>query len=330
MAITRGDSAYSELGPKGRASAEGFGSGLELGRFRSAASVEASGSRGFLDVLGPAEGRYFGGGFRRVAHEVRDVRSTLSNSEVLVNGVGFARYPDDWSLDASGAPRAVHLSSFDAILLTAELLLRGSFDTSPLRELLDRSVERVQVKAPAQVAVATGGIALNARCFTPKEGGAGPRIVARIGRFAVDLVLGKDTSPLGAVDRQVHGVVNRDPLLPGEVIDEGTGWVSARQEFAAAPRSLTCLEELAMFGQLSQVTAYLIKQSDRAALPNLWLRRLSLTRSHALPAPVIESITAVVRDRVLVVNGERVNDLRLVSATSYGARAEASFGFRVP
>jgi len=68
------------------------------------------------DHLGPAQGRFFGHGFKRVAHSVRDVEIRRG---AITATAGLA-YPDDWSRKSSGSLRP-HLSSVDALVLAVQL-----------------------------------------------------------------------------------------------------------------------------------------------------------------------------------------------------------------
>lgn len=308
----------------------GFGLVANLEQVEAACEFHAFTGRRFSEILGPAEARYFGGGFRRVGHLIRVPLVTQEDAELRLQGVGFAMYPDDWSLDAAGQPRPVHLSSFDAIALTAALLRAGVSQSSQVEGLLQRPVRGVRVKAPAQVVASTQGIKIEARCSRTPADTDDARVTSRVGRFTIELDLGTGASPLGPVDCQVHHADHRAPLLPGRVIHATETSVHATHEFVTAPSPLTCLDELAMFGQLSQITVYSAKQADRARVPNLWLRRLSLSRSDAVPTGPIESHATIIRDRVLHINGEPIVDLQLIAATNYGAQAEASFAYSAP
>jgi hypothetical protein len=68
------------------------------------------------DYLGPAEGRFFGHGYRRVHYDLAD--------GVTVDGGGVharvgVSYPADWSRKAGAADRVPHLSTLDALILGA-------------------------------------------------------------------------------------------------------------------------------------------------------------------------------------------------------------------
>lgn len=122
--------------------------------------------RSFEDILGPPQHRYFGDGFRRVGHVVNAVHLDEVGSAGSLLGRVSARYPIDWSHDADGAPREVHLSSFDAIAMTAEILRAGALLSSSVRGALDATVLQLRVKAPARVSAITHDVDVAVRTPT--------------------------------------------------------------------------------------------------------------------------------------------------------------------
>lgn len=292
-----------------------------------AASVVFAG-RGFGDILGPMSGRYFGAGFRRVAHAIRglDVRENLGGT--MLQGVGTAAYPDDWSLDASGLPREVHLSSFDAIALTAVALRTAASSRTFKRPLLEGRVLRVRVHAPARPILATDKADVIVHWSETTSGGEA-HVSSRVASFGVQIDIANE-SGRRPVDLQLHDRRTRGPLGSGTVLGVNDGDLVTTQELVADSSDLSCVEELAMFGQLSQIAVYAAKGVNRQSVPNLWLRRLALERSAAPLRGSVESRVRVVRDRVVRIGGEEIADLVLAARTNYGAQAEASFGFRVP
>ncbi|MCC9053535.1 hypothetical protein LOK55_04325 [Microbacterium sp. F2E] len=283
----------------------------------------------FENILGPASARYFGEGFRRVSHAIEIVSVNDAHEAIAMQGVGSARYPEDWSFDASGRPRPVHLSSFDAIALTSAVLRAATAFNDKVRALLVGSVRRVQVKAPAQTISDTAHINVTVQCIDPLAAGT-VRVSSRVEGFVVDIVAERTRHGGRPIDLQLHDRGQREALSTGKVLHATTGDLHAVHELGIPPAALTCVEELAIFGQLSQIAVYAAKQLDRRSVPNLWLRRLTLDRSVDPRLRTFESRTTLTRDRVLLIGGEEVVDLTLMAEASYGARAEASFGFRVP
>ncbi|WP_369523618.1 AvrD family protein [Micrococcus luteus] len=67
------------------------------------------------DVLGPAEGRFFGRGYLGVRHILQG--DPTVNPSGSTTAMAEVRYPEAWSLDASGKTREPHLSTLDAVIL---------------------------------------------------------------------------------------------------------------------------------------------------------------------------------------------------------------------
>lgn len=100
------------------------------------------------------------------------------------------------------------------------------------------------------------------------------------------------------------------------------------QGIESSTTTLTCLEEMAMFGQLSQLIVYTVKATDRHGIPNLWLRQLSLVRSARTTSHQIETKTTLTRDRLVHIGTDTIVDIRVSFETDYGVMAQASFGYR--
>ncbi|MFE2015715.1 AvrD family protein [Streptomyces sp. NPDC059491] len=74
------------------------------------------------DLLGPAGGRFFGRGFRRVAYDIGDVRLARGpqGTTTASTSVGV-RYPADWSKKKAGSDLRPHFSTVDGIVIAAQL-----------------------------------------------------------------------------------------------------------------------------------------------------------------------------------------------------------------
>src|SRR4051812_37508327 len=76
---------------------------------------------GSIDThLGAASARFFGEGFKRVAHEVTGLVITGRPGLGCLTARAQILYPRDWSSKSHGALRP-HLSSVDALVLAAQL-----------------------------------------------------------------------------------------------------------------------------------------------------------------------------------------------------------------
>ncbi|WP_328718778.1 AvrD family protein [Streptomyces sp. NBC_00247] len=82
------------------------------------------------ELLGPAEGRFFGRGFRRVAYDIADVHvGPGPQGEVTARTTVGVRYPADWSKKKAGSDLRPHFSTVDGIVVAAQLAevcLRGT------------------------------------------------------------------------------------------------------------------------------------------------------------------------------------------------------------
>jgi hypothetical protein len=74
------------------------------------------------DCLGPATGRFFGDGFRRVVHRIADITVRPGdNGRGRVDAKAGLRYPPDWSTKSTDVTLRPHLSSVDALLIAVRL-----------------------------------------------------------------------------------------------------------------------------------------------------------------------------------------------------------------
>ncbi|MEU9007002.1 AvrD family protein [Streptomyces sp. NPDC048551] len=74
------------------------------------------------DRLGPADQRFFGRGFRRVAYDMSEVRRTRgADGAVRARSTVGVRYPADWSKKAAATDLRPHFSTVDGIVIAAQL-----------------------------------------------------------------------------------------------------------------------------------------------------------------------------------------------------------------
>lgn len=90
------------------------------------------------EVLGPKEDRFFGKGFGKIIHSINDIdiKSDFLDEYIIVNGMkvkvdsnikgcvqakGTLAYPNDWSQKSEDVELKPHLSTIDALILSAQL-----------------------------------------------------------------------------------------------------------------------------------------------------------------------------------------------------------------
>ena len=74
------------------------------------------------DYLGPAAGRFFGSGYRRVAYRLHGTDTTQHAAGERLRATAEIAYPTDWSKKATATALKPHLSTIDALIVGAETL----------------------------------------------------------------------------------------------------------------------------------------------------------------------------------------------------------------
>ena len=283
----------------------------------------------FEAVLGPPATRYFGGGFRRITQHAELCSAAEEDGNLALRGIGRARYPADWSLDASGRPREIHLSTFDALALVGLLIVQAAPGSSRANELARGSIRSFSIRAPGRAISVTDRVKVTVECSAPDVALGMWKVRARVAGFSINLDVAAEAHIRGTIDEQVLNHTQTGPLLNGRMISKAGSKVQTMHELATPAFALSCTEEMAMFGELSQFAVYTVKEVDRRMIPNLWLRSLSLVRSDQRPNLRISAVTEIRHDRLLRSADGPLVDLRLHSRTDYGTSVDAAFGYRL-
>ncbi|MER5938186.1 AvrD family protein [Streptomyces sp. NPDC001928] len=98
------------------------------------------------DLLGPAEQRFFGRGFRRVGYDIGELRLTRGADAAVhaASSVGVS-YPADWSKKAAGTDLRPHFSTVDGLVVAAQLA--EACLTGPVTDLRDAWLRKVRMTA---------------------------------------------------------------------------------------------------------------------------------------------------------------------------------------
>ena len=312
------------------------------------------------DHLGPAQGRFFGHGFKRVAHSVRDVQ-VRRGAITATAGLG---YPDDWSRKSSGSLRP-HLSSVDALVLAvqlaeAHLTHTRRLDVEQRRRIWLRSFDMRGGRVPQEdlaalpiqaMQLGTRGDVSTYSCLIGTLGvtceiehGAGRARAAAAGaptRAAYDTL----DSLLGAAEDRYYGAGFRHRAQriadvrvapdgeaiaatvavadPDGALDDGLGGA-----YGPAP---SMLDGLVCLAQLAQVLAYRLDEIERGQSHTLWMRRLA----QSCPAPPrraagpVAATLALQRSRVLAFGDGRWRTLD-VAGELHGIRVRSSIAHQLP
>jgi len=80
----------------------------------------ADSTRSIEHYLGPASGRFFGAGFRRITHRLAELEIDHLDGHGRIRAQAGLSYPDDWSTKSTGSMRP-HLSSIDGLVIAVQL-----------------------------------------------------------------------------------------------------------------------------------------------------------------------------------------------------------------
>jgi Pseudomonas avirulence D protein (AvrD) len=307
------------------------------------------------DHLGPAQGRFFGQGFKRVAHSVRDVEIRRAS----ITATAGLSYPDDWSRKSSGSLRP-HLSSIDALVLAAQLAEAHlthtrRLDVGQRRRTWLRSFDMRGGRVPQEdlAALPVQAIQLGTRSgvsiYSCLIGPLG--VTCEIGHDGPADVLGADAayddleSLLGAAEGRYYGAGFRRRAQriadvrvapdgeaiaatvavadPDHALDDGLGGA-----YGPAP---SMLDGLVCLAQLAQVLAYRLDGIERGQSHTLWMRRLA-QEAPAPPLPATGPVAATLalqRSRVLAFGDGRWRTLD-VAGELHGIRVRSSIAHQLP
>ncbi|MFK4298872.1 hypothetical protein ABH924_004049 [Arthrobacter sp. GAS37] len=300
------------------------------------------------EALGPANGRYFAAGYRRVSHLVG--ASGRSRPGHPLEAVGSVLYPRDWSTNPDGSARVAHLSSVDAIVLP--LLFLEQSDPVDFPGVLGNCwVQNVDLRSgsvpwleldrvPLAVEIDVHGHTL---LVTAMVGNIRARLTLSTRNATGDTRSETDGSPPGG--STVYGGLYRNTasrtLLTAYEAPHQT--LSAEHEFSSPASdartpgglesafwpALTAVDYLVTMGQLTQVAIYESAQTSRSAAGNLWMRTMQLrlpSRPTRVPASLHTS-TRLVRDRPVARTGRQLHDVLVDSKASSGVTARAALAY---
>jgi hypothetical protein len=296
------------------------------------------------DVLGDADDRYFGAGYRGVVHSVREVR--ISSSRKRVDALGAALYPENWSADASGSRRSPHLASIDAVVLPL-LVLEQCSTEEERRYLAHLRVDHIELRSGSTPWNQLDDVPITVNL---EEIDGAIIADASVGNMRAKLTLvphcssaEKPTPDAHANGRSVYGGLYTMTRCESSILTlDGSGVVATHAlsvagetdpvvsgfEAASWP-SPNVIDFLVTMGQLSQAALYASGGTNRARVGTLWMRTMTISINRKLsqmPA-IFETSTRIVRDRLLERVGPGVHDVVVESSSSTGVFARSTLAY---
>lgn len=320
-------------------------------------------------VLGPAEKRFFGSGFRRVDHEIRDLSiSPATEPGAGCRAVGVAAYPADWSVKADGAAATPHLSSIDAVVFAASLAeahmcVAYDFDHSQRSRIW---LTRLEIRAGGRPHLDLTEIPITATLKQPPQLVPGDDMDSeyhcQVGTLTVRCVFrhprarstarAAPATPgiddvLGPWPQRVYGgafkrcrqrfdqiAIEDETLLTSSRLrvsaDPVTTLVGA--EAAYAP-SVSVIDAIVAVAQLTQLMLYEIDRFNRADSNTMWMRRIKIAarEPRRMAGPHFTTSVAVTSNRLLERGAMgRWRTVDAYAADFSGLSIEGSVAHRLP
>lgn len=283
-------------------------------------------------LLGPADERYFGAGYREVAHNVSG--AMLGNT---IRGTGVVVYPQDWSIGSGGRRRTPHLSSVDAVVLPVLLLEK----CMPSHQLGDLFVSSIELRAGTRAWEKLENVPLQTEVSS--AGGGRLDVCGVVGNIRVRIALTRHDAPVSVATggQSVYGRLFQTTRSESLVRNGAVGGSLTgrhRMHFdgerepggieAFAWPGLTVLDYLVLLGQMTQALVYTSAGVLRSTAGPLWMRTMRVERS-APPGSdtAFDSVAQIVRDRLLVRSGKRVHDVKVSASAATGVCAMSTLAY---
>ncbi|MFF8677681.1 AvrD family protein [Streptomyces sp. NPDC015237] len=318
------------------------------------------------DRLGPAEQRFFGRGFRRVAYDIGEVHlGRGEDGAVRARTTVGVRYPADWSRKAVGTDLRPHFSTVDGIVVAAQLAeaCLGT-DGTDLREAWLR---KVRLMAGARPQEELTGLPAEAKWIrTDPVAGHAERVVSvvdcAVGTMrvrcevehspAAGRPLGDGWTPAGldtllgpAADRYFGvGFTTRRQHVRDVEADHDELRAEARltlghEDGATVPRagiegayqpSVSVIDAFVTALQLAQIMLYDLDDMRRQDSDTLWMRQTTLTAARPdRPAADIPVSTRLADPGLLRMSGGTWRTLDVIAELG-GINVRSALAHRLP
>lgn len=302
------------------------------------------------EPLGPAAGRFFGGGHRRVGYRMNDV--LIEGEQGVVQAEVQVTYPADWSSKLRDVELRPHLSTIDAMVLAthaAGLLIEQHFglDQERVRTL---RIRRIDIKAGA-VPFEEGleRVAVSARLRPAAAGGRmpasqGSTVDCEVGNMTVRCEV--EHPPRAPRRQQRRRRMSRDELAGMDALHRAAYQVrsqrigtlsvdverlSTEAVVTLGPGTMTMLDSFVVSLQMGQVLLYELDELDRATSDTLWMRNTTISCDGSAAASVspLVATTALVGSMLLAARGERWRTATIVGEC-HGVRTRCAIAHRLP
>lgn len=286
------------------------------------------------DLLGPAERRFFGSGYRRIGQQLRDLTFEDTAAVRQLRAIAAVTYPADWSRKRDDVILRPHLSTVDALIFGARLaeLVVSRVHGLSAQQRAGMWLRRVEIKAgPKPDETGLDSLPASAALLAAVEtGGAAPgRLISavecRVGGMTLRLDVDHETGSAATDTPTTTGMstnsayqdgyrghehsitavelaaefleVRADVLINTQV---HAGLDSPGLESAYEP-AISLIDAFVVALQLGQILLYRLDGIERGSSNTLWMRRTVITSgSPQRPADRPYPVTARLADPLVI------------------------------
>jgi hypothetical protein len=276
--------------------------------------------RSIDDHLGPATGRFFGSGYRRVGYRFNNLRLGAGGDARRLEARVAVSYPADWSTKATATAIRPHLSTVDALVLGARVSGLALTAVPGLDEESRRSawLRRVEIKAsatPVEQGLESLPVSAELRGSSPEGGQVASLVACRVGsmKLACELVHPRPTAAgrrpalnelVATTDDGPYGAALHTQRQQIEHVTVDIGARRADALASVTPLDASQVSVVSMVDafvvslQLGQVLLYELDKVERARSNTLWMRSTAVASSEPCraadgPFPVTASLADV-------------------------------------
>ncbi|MDP3949527.1 AvrD family protein [Microbacterium sp.] len=309
---------------------------------------------GISDWLGPSDRRYLGQGYRRVRHKLSPL-TVIETDPLVAESEASVDYPEDWSRKSAIADRQAHLSTVDAVILSAlcagpALQVRRQLSDDDLGAARIDCVDIRAGSTPTRVDNAVP-IKTTFEAGSDLDGGRSRSLIrSQLGSLHTRTVIshpkmGSNTTPerpqpaapgiysdmfrftehaqrVSAVDPEAGSITVEHELEPLAVTTSGL-----ESEMWPCVSYVDCI---VIAGQMAQILVHAQDGSSRETTSNLWMRKASLRAHHPDRRKRLQATSTMhlTGRRVIARDDGLLHAIDVEIADLYGMEVKASLALR--
>lgn len=261
------------------------------------------------DLLGPAERRFFGNGYRRIGQSLENLAFDTTADGRPLSAVAAVTYPEDWSRKRDDVILRPHLSTIDALIFGARLAEHVVADRHGLSAAQRGTawLRRVEIKAGGKPdesgldALPARAALLGASAEDTEPGRLVSTVECRVGAMTLrveidhddtadgtDPAAGADPAPTAYHDgyrlrtQAITSVELDDDALGvrADAVVEASADVPAGAGLESAYEpSVSLIDAFVVALQLGQILLYQLDGVERGTSNTLWMRKTAITTS---------------------------------------------------